>query len=141
MLKRTDWVRFSIALASLFAWSVVALAQMPGGRQSRSLITERVDESRLAALPGNVRPEARAENDRGPVADTTPMEHMLLQLRRPPEQEQALAKLIEQLHDPASPHFHHWLTAQEFGERFGPAPADVETITVWLELHGFAVNV
>ena len=52
-----------------------------------------------------------------------------------------LAQFIEQLHDPASPNFHRWLTAQEFGERFGPAPADVETITLWLESHGFAINV
>jgi len=109
--------------------------------QVRPLITERVDESRVITLAGNLRPEATAENDRGPVADSTPMEHMLLQLQRTPEQEQALTELIEQLHTPASPNFHHWLTPQEFGKRFGPAPEDAATITAWLESHGLTVNV
>ena len=66
---------------------------------------------------------------------------MFLQLRRSPEQERALDQLIDQLHDPTSPNFHHWLTAQEFGQRYGLAAEDRMAITSWLQLHGFAVNV
>ena len=80
-------------------------------------------------------------NDRGAVADDFQMEHMLLQLQRPPEQEQALKEFIDQLHDPASPNFHRWLSAQEFGEKFGLAQDDLNTITTWLQSHGFQVNV
>ena len=80
-------------------------------------------------------------NDRGAVADDFQMEHMLLQLQRPPEQEQALKQFIDQLHDPGSPNFHQWLTAQEFGERFGLAQEDLNAITTWLQSHGFQVNV
>jgi subtilase family serine protease len=69
------------------------------------------------------------------------MEHILLQLQRPPEQEQALKEFIDQLHDPASPNFHRWLSAQEFGEKFGLAQDDLNTITTWLQSHGFQVNV
>jgi len=105
------------------------------------MITEPVDETHLVTLAGNRRPEANAENDAGPVADSTPMDHILLQLRRTPEQEQALEELIEQLYNPNSPNFHRWLTAQEFGARFGPAPEDLQTITAWLESQGFAVHV
>lgn len=35
---------------------------------------------------------------------------------------------------------HRWLRAQEFGERFGAAQQDLDTITWWLESHGFRVN-
>src|ERR1700683_2852154 len=45
-------------------------------------ITRAVDESRLASLAGNVRPEANAENDRGMVDDHLPLDHLLLQLKR-----------------------------------------------------------
>ncbi|MGB9492861.1 MAG: protease pro-enzyme activation domain-containing protein [Terriglobales bacterium] len=69
------------------------------------------------------------------------MEHMMLQLKRSTQQERELEKLIEELHDSSSPIFHHWLTAKEFGERFGLAQQDLETITRWLESHGFKVNV
>ena len=94
----------------------------------------------LVTLAGNSRPEANTANDRGPVANTFPMEHMLLQLRRSAEQEQALIQLIDQLHDPDSPNFHGWLTPAEFGARFGLAAADLSAITGWLQGQGFQVN-
>jgi subtilase family serine protease len=107
----------------------------------RTLITQEVDESKLVALKGNTRPEANAINDRGVVADDFQIDHMLLQLQRPPELERALVQFIDQLHTPGSPNFHHWLSAQEFGERFGLAQEDLIAITTWLESHGFQVNV
>jgi subtilase family serine protease len=105
------------------------------------LIAQKLDENNRVALKGNVRPEANAANDRGLAADDFPMEHMLLQLQRPPEEEQALEEFIDQLYAPASPNFHQWLTAQEFGERFGPARADLNTIAAWLKSRGFQINV
>src|SRR6266481_1817332 len=93
------------------------------------------------ALPGNTHPEARLANDRGAVAKNFPMEHMLLQLKRSSEQEKALQQFIDGLHTKGSPNFHHWLTAQEFGERFGLAKPDLDAITIWLQSHGFRVNV
>jgi subtilase family serine protease len=110
------------------------------GQRTRALITQKIDESRLVALNGNTRPEANAINDRGAVADDLQMEHMLLQLQRSPEQEQALQQLIDELHNPGSPNYHHWLTAQEFGEKFGLAQEDLNAITTWLQSHGLEVN-
>ena len=40
------------------------------------------DEEKRVTLHGNTRPEAKPENDRGPVHGKHPMDHMLLQLRR-----------------------------------------------------------
>ncbi|HKN01973.1 MAG TPA: protease pro-enzyme activation domain-containing protein [Candidatus Binataceae bacterium] len=68
------------------------------------------------------------------------MEHMLLQLRRSPEQEQALDKYIAELEDPRSANYHHWLTAQEMREKYGLPAQDIETITNWLKSHGFTIN-
>jgi hypothetical protein len=94
----------------------------------------------LVTLRGNTRPEAKASNDRGRVADDFPMNHMVLLLRRSPEQEQALEQFINDLHDPASAVFHHWIRAEEFGRRYGVASADVSWVTDWLESQGFQVN-
>ena len=104
------------------------------------LITGTVDETELVTLHGNTRPEANATNDQGRLADNFPLEHMILLLRRSRVQEQALTGLIDRLHDPMSPYFHHWLTAQQLGERYGLAHNDIHTITRWLRLHGFSVN-
>ncbi len=111
-----------------------------GGIQTRSQVTQLVDESKLAILPGNTRFEANQANDRGRVADSLPMEHLWLQLQRPPEVEKELRDLIDRIHEPASPDYHHWLTADELGRRFGPSPQDMDRITGWLGSHGFQVN-
>ena len=91
-------------------------------------------------LRGNTRPEAKAINDRGRVSDGLMLDHMMLQLQRSSEQEQALQQFIKDIHDPASPLFHHWITAAEFGERYGAAPASIAKVTDWLESQGFKVN-
>ena len=57
-----------------------------------------------------------------------------------PEQEDAVRNLIDDLHSADSPKFHQWLTAEEFGRNYAPAPEDVDKITAWLESHGFTVN-
>ena len=139
--------RSSAVLVGVLAWltffNAVGYAQARArtGQQSRALITQPINEGAVIALRGNTRPEANALNDRGAVADDFQMEHLLLQLRRPPEQEQALRQFVDELHNPASPNFHHWLSPQEFGEKFGLAQEDLDAITTWLQAHGFAVNV
>jgi subtilase family serine protease len=126
-------------LASLFLF-VGAMAQAQNERPV--LITEAVNESKLVTLAGNTRPEAMVkQNDRGRVADSYPMEHMMLQLKRSPEQGRELQQLIDELTDSSSPNFHHWLTAKDFGERYGLAQQDLDAIVRWLQSYGFQVNV
>ena len=129
-----------LVLSGLGAAPGDAQGTRPSGPPPRPVITQPIDNSRLASLAGQVRPEANAGNDRGTLPDTTPLPHLLLQLKRPPEQEQALQQAIDQLHDASSADFHHWLSAVEFGARFGLATQDIETVTGWLEQQGFQVN-
>ena len=110
------------------------------GPQGGALPTAAAAQSGMVTLRGNTRPEAVAKNDRGRAADDLALDHMMLQLQRTPGQEQALQQFINDLHDPASPLFHHWITAAEFGQRYGAAPADVAKVTNWLESQGFKVN-
>ena len=84
----------------LITFNFVSHAQS-ASPQKRSLITERIDESKRITLWGNVRSEATTENDRGVVADDLLMGHLLLQLRRSPEQERALEQFMDELQDPA----------------------------------------
>ena len=61
-------------------------------------------------------------------------------MQRSSEQEQALQQTIDQLHDPKSPNFHKWLTPAQFGQSYGAAQQDIDTVTAWLRTHGFVVN-
>jgi subtilase family serine protease len=106
----------------------------------QALIRENVDEDKLVTLAGNTRGEANAENDFGAVSDGLSLDHMMLQLKRSPQQEQAVAQLIADLHNPHSPSFHKWMTPRDFGQNFGLAESDIQSITRWLESQGFVVN-
>ncbi len=99
-----------------------------------------VDDNDTVVLHGNVHPLARPEFDVGPTDSSLPMERMVLSLRMDPGKEAELDRLLAEQQDPASANFHRWLTPEEFGKRFGPAPEDIGAVTGWLTSHGFVVE-
>ena len=113
---------------------------MDSSLYGRPRVIQGIDEANRVTLEGNTYPEARPENDRGVVANNFAMGHMFLQLKRSPEQELAVQQYLDSLETKSSPNFHHWMTAQEFGERFGLAKTDLEAVVGWLESHGLRVN-
>lgn len=132
-------------LLAFAIWAVVLTpAAMPqrlaAGPPRRSLITQSINSGQRVTLRGNTRNSANAANDRGRLADSQNLEGLQLQLRRPPELQQALDQFSEDLQNPASPNYHQWLTAAQFGEKFGVAQADVDAISSWLESQGFVVD-
>ena len=137
MCKKTARVVLlaTFGIGALFCFS--ARAQTP---YRAPLVMQAVDESELVTLYGNTRPEANFQNDRGLVDDSLLLDHLLLQLKRSPEQEAAVQKFLDEQQDPQSPNYHQWLTAAQFGERFGTAEQDLETVAQWLGSHEFAVN-
>ena len=129
-------------LAVIFStWSMAVGQAFEDVSPSSSQIAQPANEARLVQLRGNTRPEARAANDRGRVSDDTRLDHMMLLLQRGPESEKALEQFINQIHDPKSPLFHHWITASEFGQKYGVTPAELAAVTDWLQSQGFEVNV
>jgi hypothetical protein len=104
------------------------------------LITQAIDESQLTVLKGNTHPLARPQYDLGAAPATLPMERMLLVLKRSPEQELALTKLLDNQQDKQSPNYHQWLTPEQFGKTFGPTDYDMQVIVGWLQSHGFQVG-
>jgi subtilase family serine protease len=126
-----------LSLIFLVCSSTAAFAQ-----NAKPVLTEPIVESQRVTLEGNTPPAAlNAENDRGPVADTMQLDHMLLVLKQSSQSEAALRQLIDDMHNPsASAEYHNWLTPQQIGARFGLAREDLETIQRWLESHGFSVN-
>src|SRR5277367_301037 len=125
-----------LAAAIFFVAPVLTSAQ---ATSVQSRITAAIDEHNLTILKGNTHPLARAEYDRGAAPDSLPMRRMLLVLKRSPDQETALDQLMEEQQDASSPNFHNWLTPAQFGQQFGPSDQDVQTITTWLESHGFQI--
>lgn len=107
--------------------------------QALPRISSPVEGSSLVSIPGEVHPWARAAFDRGP-APANLNGHLLLVLKRSPQQQSALQSLLASQQDPKSPNYHKWLTPQEFGKRFGVADSDVQTVTGYLSGQGMRVG-
>ncbi len=139
LMKKATFILVSGTFLS--SVSIVAvLAQTAATPHIEARITQRIDESAQHLLAGNTRSEATTANDRGKVADTYALNHMMLQLQRSPAQEQAFKGFIDTLHDSKSPNFQKWLSADQIGERYGVAQSDIDKVTGWLEAKGFTVN-
>ena len=132
-----------LCLALVLISGVLSKAQKTASAQntaSKPLIVERVDESQLVTLRGNTPPVALGQNDRGRVSAGMSMPGLILVLRRSPEQQAAFDAFVASQYDATSANYHHWLEPEEVGEKFGPALADIATVSSWLSSHGFSVD-
>ncbi|HTS16405.1 MAG TPA: PKD domain-containing protein [Verrucomicrobiae bacterium] len=59
-----------------------------------------------------------------------------LPLRNP----KALNELLAQIYDPSSPNYHHYLTPEQFTERFGPSRHDYQALIAFAKSSGFRVT-
>jgi hypothetical protein len=51
----------------------------------------------------------------------------------------ALTRLLDELYDPTSPNFHHYLTPEQFAEQFGPSEQDYQALIAFAEANGLAI--
>jgi hypothetical protein len=138
-------MRKTRAIVTVTAGILIAFGTLSGFAQLRgepvgSRISQAIDETQLLTLAGNTHRLARSQFDAGAAPDSLPLSHIFLTLRRSPEQQSDLDQLLQDQQTPGSANFHQWLTPEQFGERFGPADADIAQLTGWLQSHGFAVD-
>ena len=136
-LRSFVWLSFSLCILASSACAQQVAAQQ-AAVQPR--ITQAVDDAQLTRLSGNTHPLAVARFDRGAAPLTLPLDRMLLVLKRSPEQDAALLRLLDEQQDKSSPNYHKWLAPEEFGKRFGPADADIQAVTSWLQTRGFQIG-
>jgi uncharacterized protein (TIGR03437 family) len=109
-------------------------------RAQENRITGPIDRNRTVLLKGNVHPSAQAQYDRGPVEPSFELAYVTLLLQPSPSQQTALQQLLAQQQDPSSPHYHQWLTSEQYAARFGLSPGDIAIVVSWLQSEGLKVN-
>jgi hypothetical protein len=88
-------------------------------------------------IAGHVPPAVRGLRAIGPLAETN---RLNLVVGLPLRNQAALDQLLRDLHDPASTHYHQWLTPEQFTERFGPSIEDYQKIVGFAGRHGFKIT-
>jgi trimeric autotransporter adhesin len=134
--------RFSAVLALClgFLSSPLAIAQDQQLAPTAARITQSIRESSLVTLRGNTPPMAQAKFDVGAAPEANAANRLILVLTRSAAQEAALQTWLDSVQDANSPNYQHWLSAEEFGKRFGVADSDLAAVKAWLQAHGFTVN-
>jgi len=134
-MPAVERARTGIGFAIVIMFAGFAVAEQP-----RNRITAPIDESQVVTLQGNVHPMARGEFDRGEVSGELELEQLVLELEPSAAQQAELDALVEAQHDSASPLYQHWLTAEEYGARFGVSASDLSKIAGWLQGHGMRID-
>jgi kumamolisin len=128
-----------IASGLVAALLVAGVACSPGGAGStpRAGSTVAAGGSTGDGLAPGVRPGTHPRRfvgatDRGKVMNFS----VVLRLAH----ERAMQAFLHAVNDPSSPEYRHYLTAAEFGQRFGLPAAEVDRIRTTLAGAGFSVN-
>jgi subtilase family serine protease len=74
------------------------------------------------------------------IAPLSAKKQLKLAINLPLRNQAALNTLLQQLYDPHSPNYHHYLSVAEFTDRFSPSQADYDTVVNWAKTQGFAVT-
>lgn len=75
-----------------------------------------------------------------PVGPLPATERLRVRIGLPLRDPEGLADLRAQLHDPASPSYHQWLSTEAFTERFGPTAEDYAKVAAWARAKGLEVT-
>jgi uncharacterized protein (TIGR03437 family) len=131
-LRTHAW--YSVAIPSL---AVLMLASPALAQQTR--IAGAIDSSRRVTLAGHLNPRALASADQGEVDPAMLIPRITLMLQPSASQQAALNQLLSAQQDPSSPSYHHWLTPEQFADRFGVSQADLNQIEAWLGAQNLTV--
>ncbi|MBU6411142.1 MAG: peptidase S53, partial [Verrucomicrobia bacterium] len=93
----------------------------------------------MRTLRGHV-PAAVARFHLHPVGNLSGSKRLNLAIGLPLRNQPTLAELLRQLYDPASGHYHHFLTPAQFTEQFGPSAQEYQAVLDFTGTNGLVVT-
>src|ERR1017187_2889481 len=130
------------ALLSLCNSSILILCILIFSTLSFAAAPDRITgpiAGQLIKLSAGVSLKAQPGDDRGRVDSSLKLGYMTLLTVPSASQQKALNQLLSQQQDPRSPLYHMWLTPEQYADRFGLSPNDIQKLTAWLQSQGFTV--
>ena len=115
---------------NLFTIGLVLL--LSGG----GLLADRAVGGQMKVLAGHVPGIVANLKAKGSLQDTN---QLYLAIGLPLRNTNALADLLSQLYDPASPNYHKYLSPEQFTAQFGPSQGDYQAVIDFARSHGLAV--
>jgi subtilase family serine protease len=128
------FVLFVLVLACLSGGSGASAraASMPARR-----IHDNLENGRTFLLKGNTSALASSQNDAGEVEDSFEISNITIHFQMSAAQQADLENLLAKQQDQSSGDYHKWLTPEQYAQRFGMNPKDLEKVSEWLQSNGF----
>lgn len=124
----------STLILSVLICSTLSFAAAP------DRITGPVTASQLVQLSAGVPMKAQPQFDQGPVDPSLKLSYMTLLTVPTASQQKAIDHLLAQQQDRRSTLYHQWLTPEQYADRFGLSPSDIQKLSTWLQSQGFSVQ-
>ena len=125
-------MRLAAFLVSLASPGLIFAFQPP------SRIHANIDATHTFSLAGNTRPVLARAQDQGAVDPALALPRITLHLAMTASQKAELLQFVAGQQTPASPHWHQWLTPEQYADQFGANAADIQKIVAWLQGLGFS---
>ncbi len=90
-------------------------------------------------VPDSV-PPAIGDDHLKPLRDLPPTNHLNLAIALPLRNQAELDQLLQEISDPSSPNYRHYLTPQEFTEKFGPTQSNYDAVINFAKASGLTVT-
>jgi hypothetical protein len=130
-----------VCVAFLATLLCIALPTRSEGQTARKpVITGPIDSGATVVLPGTKHPLAQPRFDVGAVDAGLKMTRVMLVLSPAKDTASQLQTLLDHQQDRTSADYHRWLTPEQFGQQFGPAPEDIAAVQGWLTQQGLQVT-
>ena len=88
----------------------------------------------------SLRSHVAASSNSKPLGRLPASQQMRLSLSLPLRNQPQLETFLQQLYNPASPNYHHFLTVQQFIDQYGPTEDDYGKVTAFATAHGLTVT-
>ncbi|MGD0415830.1 MAG: protease pro-enzyme activation domain-containing protein [Terriglobales bacterium] len=132
-LSNLSLSKFSALILCILISSILSFAAAP------DRITSPIVSGQLIKLSAGVPLKAQPQYDQGRVDPSLRLGYMTLLTVPSASQQRALNKLLADQQDPHSPQYHKWLTPEQYADRFGLSPNDIQKLSTWLQSQGFAI--
>ena len=101
------------------------------------LFAQPTQAQQLRTLPGHVPPAVALLQ---PVDRLPGSTRLNLAIGLPLRNQEGLTKLLQQIYDPTSSQYRHYLTPERFTEKFGPTEQDYQTVVDFADRNGFRIT-
>ena len=125
-----------VNLAILISCSISCSSGPPSPTGSRKVPAVAVGQAMLAPIC----PDAVANGKAAMMGAVGLQQRLKLAIQLPLRNQAELTRLLHDLYDPKSPHFHQYMSVSEFTERFGATAGDYNTVVAWAKSNGLTVT-